>query len=80
MRRCARRQNAGKNRPRGGVRDSLGAQGVKIRLVLAAVLDVFEASAVAKGVERDVQHVVRLVVGQVDPKEIEVAIDRVNQP
>ena len=62
-----------------GVGNPFSAQGVEVCLVLTAVLDVFQARAIAKGIERDVEHVIRLVVGQVDAKQIEVAIDGVDQ-
>jgi hypothetical protein len=63
----------------GGVGNSLGAQGIEVCLVLTAVLDVFQAPAVAEGIESDIEDVIRLVVGQVHKKHLEVTIDGVDQ-
>ena len=70
VQRCARNRSAGRNRPRWWGRESFGAQGVEVRLVLTAVFDVFQAGALAEGIEGDVEDVVRLMVGQVDAKQV----------
>ncbi len=64
---------------RGGVRNPLGTQSVQVRLVLTPVFQVFEAPAIAQGIECDVEHVIRFVVGPVDSKQFQAAIDGVNQ-
>ena len=79
MRRCAAVQSAGRNRQPWWGREFVRAQGVKVRLVLTAVFDVFQARAIAKGIERDVEYMVRLMVGQVDEKQVEVTVDGIDQ-
>ncbi len=51
---------------RGGIRNAFGAQGVQIGLVLAAQLQVFQARPAAQRVVRQVQHVVPLVIRQMN--------------
>src|SRR3954462_201247 len=48
----------------GGVGDASGAERAEVGLVVAAELDMFEASPAGEEVERDVQDVVGFVVGE----------------
>jgi hypothetical protein len=45
-----------------GIGDALGTQGIQERLIVAPLVDVFEAGAVAQGVVGDVQDMVGLVI------------------
>ena len=65
---------------RGRVGNPLGAQGVEEDLVVAAQLDVLQPDAVAQRVVGQVQHVVRLVVGQMDLQQVQAAVDGLDQP
>ena len=66
---------------RGGrVRDSLGAQGVEVDLVVAPQLEVLDPGAAGQDVEGDIEDVVGLVIGEVALEEVEVLIDVGDQP
>ncbi len=64
---------------RGGIGNTLGAEDVEINLVVAAQLDVLQAGSAAKDVVRNVEHVVGLVIGQVDLEQTQVAVDRLDE-
>jgi hypothetical protein len=63
----------------GGVRNSLGTQSIQVSFVLTPVFPIFQAPAIAQGIECDVEHVIRLVVGQVGSQQYQATIDGVNQ-
>ena len=56
------------------------AQGVEEDFVVAAQFDVFQPRAVAQGVVGQVQHVIRLVIGQMDFQQVHAAVDGLDQP
>lgn len=49
-------------------------------LVVASQFDVFQATPVAQGVVRDVEHVVRFMVGKVNLQHMQLFVDGVDQP
>jgi len=55
------------------------AQGVEIDLVVAKRLQVLQAVAAAQDVVGDVQHVIRLVVRQMDLEQTQFIVDRADQ-
>ena len=60
---------------RGGVGNAAGAQGVEVRLVAPQQFEVFQAGPSGQQVVGDVQHVVGIVIGQMDLQQAEAAID-----
>ena len=64
---------------RGRVGNPLRAQGVEKDLVVAAQFDVFQPRAVAQRVVGQVQHVIRLVIGQMDFQQVHAAVDGLDQ-
>ena len=53
----------------------LSSERVEIYLVLPEMLEILQATAAGEHVERDVQDVIGLVVGQVDLEELDAAVD-----
>jgi hypothetical protein len=64
---------------RGGVGNAAGPQGVQVRLVVAQQLQILQAAAPAHHVVGDVQHVVRLVVRQMDLEQVNPPVDQADQ-
>ena len=64
---------------RGRVGNAAGAEGVEEDFVVAAQFDVLQAGAVAQGVVGEVEHVIGLVVGQVDLEQVQAAVDGVDE-
>ena len=60
---------------RSRIGDAAGTQGVHVRLVAAQQFQVFQTRAARQKIVGDVQHVVRLVVGEVHPKQLQAAVD-----
>jgi hypothetical protein len=58
-----------------GVGDSFGSERVEIRFVISSEFKVFQASAAGENVVRDIQHVIRLGIRQVDLEYVDVLID-----
>ena len=65
---------------RGGIGNAPGAQGIEIGLVVAEQFQMFQARAAGQQVVGDVQHVVGLVVGQMDLQQAEAAVDGLGEP
>ena len=63
----------------GRVGDSPRAQRVEVDFVVAPQLEVFQAGSAGQDVVGDVEHVVRLVVGQVHLEQPQPTVDGVNQ-
>src|SRR5208283_3477536 len=61
---------------RGRIGNATRAEGVKIGLVVAQKLQVFQACASGHQVVGNVEHVVRFVVGQMDFQQLQAAVDR----
>jgi hypothetical protein len=67
--------------PRGGrVRNRLRTERVQEDFVVAAELDVLQAGRVAQRVQRQVEHVVRLVVGDMHLEQMQPTINLSDQP
>ena len=64
----------------GRVGNTLGAQGVQVRLLIALKLDVLKAGASDENVVGEVQHVVRFVIGLVLLQQVQVPVDHLDQP
>jgi hypothetical protein len=64
---------------RGRVGNPRRAQGVQKHLVVAAQFDVFQPHARAHRIVGQVQHVIRLVIGQMDLQHLHAAVDRLDQ-
>ena len=60
--------------------DTASAQGVEVRFVVTKQFQVFQASSPGQQVVGDVQHVVGLVVGQMDLEQFQVTVDRLIEP
>ena len=73
---CGRVEAAAEVARRGRVGNAAGPQGVEVRLVAAQQFQVLQARSAGQQVVGDVQHVVGLVVGQMDLQQAEVAVDR----
>src|SRR3990172_1742246 len=56
-----------------------GAQCIQVSLVLAAQLQIFQASSAAQRVVRQVEHVVRFVIRQVKLEQVQPLVDRCSQ-
>jgi hypothetical protein len=65
---------------RGGVRDSLGSEGVGKDFVVAAQFDMFQALSAAEEIVGDVEHVIGFVVGPVNLQQVQPPVDGVDQP
>ena len=65
---------------RGGIGDAAGPQGVEVGLVAAQQFQVLQARSAGQQVVGDVQHVVRLVVGEVDLQQLDVLVDQLVEP
>src|SRR5262249_40817835 len=63
----------------GGIGNALGAEGVEEDSVVAAQLDVLQTVAVAQGVVGDVEHVIGLVVRQMDLEHMQASVDVVDE-
>ena len=66
--------------PGGGrVGDAFGPEGIQVDLVVAADLDVLDASAPGQEVVGDVEDVVALVIGQASLEQVEVPVDALDE-
>ena len=65
---------------RGRVRNAARPQGIEVRLVAAQQFQVFQAGSSGQQVVSDVQHVVGIVVGQMDFQQPKVTVDRLIEP
>ena len=63
----------------GRIGDAFGPQGVEERLLLAELVQVLQALVAGQEVVGDVEHVVGLVVGQVDLEQVELAVDALHE-
>ena len=63
----------------GWIRDALGAQSVEIIDVVTSQLDVLQTIAVAQGVGGEVEHMVRLGVGETNLENGEASVDGVDE-
>ena len=70
-----RARSGGRSRRPWSGRECAGPQGVEIGLVVAAQFQVLQARAAGQQIVGDVEHVVRLAVGQVDLQQIKTPID-----
>jgi hypothetical protein len=59
----------------GGIRDSIGAQRVKVSFVLAPQLQVFQAAPAAQRVVNQVQHMVRFMIREMDLEQRKALVD-----
>jgi hypothetical protein len=64
---------------RGWIRNASRAQSIEKDLVLAAQFQVLQAGAVTQGVVSQVEHVIRLVVRQMDLQQVQAFIDGIDQ-
>jgi len=64
----------------GGVWNSCGAERVEIGFVTAFEFEVFQALSIRQGVVRDVEYMIRFVIRKVKLQQLDVAINRVNEP
>src|SRR5260370_283516 len=64
---------------RGRIGQATGAEGIEKDLVVAPQFQVLQASAVAQGVIRQVEHVIGLVVRQMDFQHVQTLVDGVDQ-
>ena len=65
---------------RRGVGNPLRPQGVQIHLIVPQPFEVLQAVPVAQDVVGDIQHVIRLVVRQMALEQVQLLIERGNQP
>jgi hypothetical protein len=63
----------------GGIGSALGAEGVEKRGVVAAQFHVLETSAVAQGVDGEVENVIGIVIGELNLEHMQASIDGVNE-
>src|SRR5208283_1003553 len=61
------------------IRDAAGAQGVQIILVIATKLEILQTGAAAEGVVADVEHMVRVLVGNMDLQQLQPLVERFDQ-
>ena len=64
---------------RGGIGNAAGAEGIQVGRVMAAEFQVLQARASGQKIVGDVEHVVAVVVGQVDLQHAETAVDRLGR-
>lgn len=64
----------------GGVGEQLGVQGIQVTEVPASPLQILQPRAAADHVVGEVQHVVRLVVGQMHLQQVQPGVDLRGQP
>jgi len=64
---------------RGRIGNPLGAQGVEEHLVIAAQFNVFQPDAVAHSVVRQIQYVIRLMIGAMHFEQVEATVDGLDQ-
>ena len=64
---------------RGRVGDQVGAQSVHVGRVVAPDLDVLQPRTAAQGIVGQIQHVVRLVIGQVHLQQVQALVDLFGQ-
>ena len=64
---------------RGRIGNAAGAEGVEEDFVVAAQFEVLQAGAVAQGVVGEVQHVVGLVIRQMDLEQVQAPVDGLGQ-
>ena len=65
---------------RGRIGNPPGMHRVEIHFVVAAQFEIFQARAVAQRIEGEIQHVIALVVGQVNLQQVQSPVDGVGQP
>src|SRR5512135_538783 len=66
--------------PGGGrIGDAVGPEGIQVDLVVAADLEVLQATAAGQEVGGDIEDVITLVIGQVPLQEMEVLVDVLDQ-
>jgi hypothetical protein len=63
----------------GRIGNAASAESVEVDLILAAQLDVLQASAVTQGVVGEVEHVIGVVVRHREFEEVQVLVDRVDE-
>ncbi len=64
----------------GRIGNASGPQGVEVRLVAAQQFQMLQTRSAGQQVVGDVQHVVGVVVGQMDLQQAEVLVDRLVEP
>ena len=64
---------------RGGIGDSPGIDGIQVHFIVAAQFEIFQAGRVAQGVEGEVQHVIALMIGQVNLQQVQTPVDGLGQ-
>ena len=74
-----RRESPAEIARRGRVGNPLGSQGVEIHLVVASQFQMLDPRAAGQNVVGDVQHVVRLVIGQMPLEQMQVPVDQIHQ-
>jgi hypothetical protein len=74
------RETAAEVAGRGRIGDRLGPQGVEKDFVVAAQFDVLQARRVAERVQRQVQDMIGLVIGQMHFQQMQVLVDGFDQP
>ena len=64
---------------RGGIGDAPRAQGIEKDFVVAAQFQVFQAGAATQSVVSEIQHMVGLMIGGMEFKQIQLVVNRVHQ-
>jgi hypothetical protein len=64
---------------RGWVGDAVCAESIEENSVVAAQFNVLQAIAVAQGIDGNIEHVIGLMVGQVDLQQVEPPVDSFDQ-
>ena len=63
----------------GGIGNALSANGVEKSFVIAAKFDVLEAIAIAKNIVREVEYVVRFMIGEMELEQMKPGVNCVDQ-
>ena len=74
------RRSGGRSRPPWSDRDRGGAQGIEVGFITPQQFQVFQAGSAGQQVVGDVEHVVGIVVGQMNLQQAEVAVDGLVKP
>ena len=64
---------------RGRIGNAAGTEGIEIDFILAAQFQILQTGAIAQGVIGQVEHVIRLVIGQMNFEQVQLVIDGIDK-
>ena len=64
---------------RGRIGNATGAEGIEIDFILPARFQILQTGAIAQGVISQVEHMIRLVIGQMNLEQVQLVIDGIDK-